>query len=293
MKKYQNLIKIYNNIKSDEFNEILLYLFESQCQSYFSQILAKYKNEYNEKCCDELLNKLSLGYLKKAIIILYENNEENNLLNLYAIAYLKTYCYYYVEINYKYFDKVNFEQINQLLTDKEEDNEIKSNIRKMRNIYIWRVYCKKFENYEQFMDFNFPEHNIPIYKELQEVIKKEEENDTPYIFSNCFISPKKINNYKEFLLKDIEQFKDITKENINKDFDSFYCYLVNKSLSYLYSKDKEKTIKDLNFIYNNTYDKIDFDEEGKKLYNILLNYDLFEKEIITNIYDDELKQDDF
>ena len=166
----------------------------------------------------------------------------------------------------------------------------------MRNIYIWRVYCKKFENYDQFMNFNFSERNIPIYKELQEVIKKEEKeekNVIPYIFNNCFISPKKINNYKEFLLKDIEQFKDITKENINKDFDSFYCFLVNKSLSYLYSKDKEKTIKDLNFIYNNTYNKIDFDEEGKRLYNILLNYDLFEKEIITNIYDDELKQDDF
>jgi len=36
--KYQNLIKIFNNIDSEEFNEILLFFLEGQCQSYFNEI---------------------------------------------------------------------------------------------------------------------------------------------------------------------------------------------------------------------------------------------------------------
>ena len=134
--KFKNLIKIYNNINFEEFNEILLFFLEGQCQSYFNSILIKYNNKYSENCCEELLLKLSLDYLKKAIQYLYENknNNVNNLLKLYAIAYLKTYCYYYVEINYNHFDKCNFEEINKLLNDKDENNIL---IRNIRNIYIW------------------------------------------------------------------------------------------------------------------------------------------------------------
>ena len=47
--KYENLINIFNGIKSEEFNEILLFFLEGQCQSYFIEILAKNKNEYSQK----------------------------------------------------------------------------------------------------------------------------------------------------------------------------------------------------------------------------------------------------
>ena len=140
MTKYQNLIKIYNSIASEEFNEILLYFFEGQCQSYFSEILLKYKNEYTEKCCEELISKLSLNYLEKAINYLNLHRNDDNLLKLYAIAYLKTFCYYYVEINYKNFDRCNFGEINKILFDKVEKNE---EIRKYINIYIYGDYIIK------------------------------------------------------------------------------------------------------------------------------------------------------
>ena len=64
---YKNLINICNNANSSEFNEILLYFFECQCQSYFLSILSKNDNKYTEKCCEKLLLSVSLGYLKKAI----------------------------------------------------------------------------------------------------------------------------------------------------------------------------------------------------------------------------------
>ena len=94
-----------------------------------------------KKCCEELLLKISLEYLKKAIQYTYEhkNNNDNNLLKLYAVAFIKTYCYYYVEINYNHFDKVNFEEINKVLDDKDENNEKIRNIRNTINIYIWRI----------------------------------------------------------------------------------------------------------------------------------------------------------
>ena len=146
-KKFKNLINIINNINSPEFNEILLYFLEGQCQIYFQTILANYKNEFNQKCCEELLLDVSLEYLKRSIQYLYEhkNKNQNNLLKLYSIAYIKIYCYYYVEINFNKFDNINWDIINRTLDDRDENNE---SIRKMRNLYIWRLYCKKFENFE-------------------------------------------------------------------------------------------------------------------------------------------------
>ena len=112
--KFKEFITICNEIKSPSFNEVLLNFFEGQCQTYFLEILNKYKNNYSEKCCEELLFNLSLSYLKKAIQYLDYNNN-NNILKLDAIAYIKTYFHFYVEINYNHFDKCNFDKINEVL----------------------------------------------------------------------------------------------------------------------------------------------------------------------------------
>ena len=169
-------------------------------------------------------------------------NNDNNLLKLYAVAFIKTYCYYYVEINYNHFDKVYFEEINKVLDDKDENNE---KIRNIRNIYIWRLYYKKFENFDQFKNFEFHKKNIPIYKELEEKIKLEEnKQNNNYIFKESFIS-KKNNEYYQKLLPEFNSFIlnqnykiELNFEDINNNFDSFYCILVNKLLSYLRSNDK-------------------------------------------------------
>ena len=297
--KYENLIKIFNNINSEEFNEILLFFLEGQCQSYFNDILTKNKNEFSAKCCEELLLKVSLEYLKKAIQYLYEhkNKNDNNLLKLYAIAYLKTYCHYYVEINYNHFDKCNFEDINKLFNDKDENNEA---LRNMRNIYIWRLYYKKFENFDQFKNFEFHKKNIPIYKELEEKIKAEEaKQSNNYIFKESFIT-KKNNDYYQILLPEINKFilqqnyeLKLNFEEINKNFDSFYSILVNKLLSYLRSNEKALYADKLKIIYDISNNKLNFGDEGKTLYKLLLNENSLQNEIFKKISDDPLTQDDF
>ena len=297
LSKYQNLIKIFNSLDSVEFNELLLFFLEELCQSYFNSILNKYNNKYSEKCCEELLLNLSIEYFKKAILYLYENknNNDNKLLKLYSIAYIKTYCYYYVEINYYHFDKCNFKEINNLLIDKDPNNE---KIRNIRNIYIWKLYYTKFENFEQFIKFDFSNRNIPIERELREKLKEEGQNNyAGYIFKESFVSEKWINYYKTILTK-IENYLNkgnklqLNFKDINNNFDAFYCLLVNKLLSYIYTNEKNIIIK-LKYIYQLSSDKINLCSEGKILYKYLLNEDLFHNDIVKKISDRPLSQEDF
>jgi len=299
LKKYKRLLEIFNKIDSQEFNELLLYFFECQCQIYFEEILKKYNYNYSEKCCENLLLKVSLGYLKEAIKFTYDNknNKDKNLLKLYSIAYIKTYCYYYVEINYSYYDKCRFDEINKVLFDKDENNKLINN---MRNIYIWRLYFKKFENFDKFRVFPFPEKNIPIYKELSDILQKEEEQGQPnYIFLNNFISLKNNDYFQNFNVQFSEfagsdkNIFNINFEEVNICFDGFYCILVNKIISYLYSNQKDKIKDKMKYIYEISNEKIQFNQEGKILYKYLLDEDLLQNNIIKKISDNPLTQDEF
>ena len=292
--KYKNIYNIYNKNPKD-FNEILLYILEIQCQSYFNLILKKYNHRYTENCCKEILLDLSLSYFKKAIQYLYEhiNNNDNNLLKLYAIAYIKSYCYYLVEINYEHFEKCNFDQINNLL---DNENEKINSIRNMIIIYILRLYFKKCKNYDKFQDFNFEERKFNI---LDKIMKEKEDKDI-YIFKESFIPKNNLDSYKTLSIE-IHKIINSKKINesifieINKNFDCFYSILSNKYLSFLYGNEdkKQKYIDNLKIIYELTNDKIDFGQEGKMLYKYLMNYDLLEKNIFYKITDKKFEQEEF
>ena len=296
--KYKKLIEIYNKIDSPEFNELLLYFFETQCQSYFEEILKNHNYKYTQKTCEDLLLKVSLGYLKEAIKFIYENknNKDKNLLKLYAIAYIKSYCFYYVEINYSYFDLCKFDEINMVFNDKDENNQT---VRNMRNIYIWRLYFKKFENFDQFQNFNFSQKNIPIYKELSDILQKEQEGQKNYVFQNSFISQK----YKEYYHKiqsQIDIFSSSDKNNleinfeeVNNNFDALYCILINKIISNLYTNQKEKIKSKMKYIYDISNNKIKLNEEAKTLYKYLLNEDLLQEKIVKKISEKPLTQEEF
>ena len=294
LKKYKNIIKICNELDSPEFNEILLYFFEVQCQSYFLAILNKFNNKYTEKSCEKLLLSLSFGYLKKAIQYLYENKNknDNNFLKLYAIAYVKTYSYFYVEISNDHFDKCKWEEINRLLNDRDENNQL---IRNMRNIYIWRLFCKKYENFEQFIN---SVQNLPIFEELKEKLKKEIDN-AKYIFKESFITQSSLPKYKKLSLQIEDKFiknqKDIKIDynEINDNFDLYYSILINKIISYTYGNDKGNIIKIMKNIYDSSYKEIKLGDEGKKLYKYLMNDDLFQNEIVNKISDKALTQEEF
>ena len=296
MKVFKNLINKCNSINSPELNEILLYFFEGQSQSYFASILKKFNNKYTEKSCEELLLHISLEYLKKAIQYLYEhkNNNDNNFLKLYAIAYLKTYCYYYVEIHFSNVEKFNYEKINNILFDKGEKNQL---IRNLRNIYIWRLFYKKYENFEKFINNNIVK-KIPIFNDLKEKIKKEQDN-AKYIFKESFITPNTLEIYKKLSIQINDKFIknvnniELNYDEINNNFDAYYSFIVNKIISYTYGNDRNYFLNIMKNIYNSSYRNIKLGEEGKQLYNYLLNDDLFQNEVIKKISDNPLTQDEF
>ena len=93
----------------------------------------------------------------------------------------------------------------------------------MRNIYIWRLFCKKFDNFELFIT---TVKNIPIFEELKEKIKKEIDN-AKYIFKESFITQKSLRNYKKLS----EQIDDIyinNKKDIKLDYNE-----INKNFDYI------------------------------------------------------------
>ena len=265
------------------------FFFEVQCQSYFQIILDGFKNEYSKICCNKLLLGVSLEYLKKSIQHLYENknNYENNLLKLYAIAYIKTYIYYYIEINYYYFDNINWEEINKVLFGKDEENEV---IRNMRNIYLWRLYYNKFENFDQFQNFDFKRKKITIFEELETKLL-EEKYKPKYFFKNSFINPNILEKYQKLILNYDKEVK-IDYNLLNNDFDLFYSFLVNKIISHICSNEKKNIINQMKNIYNESKDILKFNNEGKIFYEYLLNYDLFQKHIEKKISKIILHQND-
>ena len=198
------------------------------------KILENHGNKYTEDCCKELILGLSLDYLKKAVQHLYsnKNNNENNILKFYAIGYLKTYCHFYVYIHFKEFDKCKFQEINDFLYAPDEENEL---MIKVRNIYIWRLYCKHFQNFEQFKNYQFKD--LPNIKELQKLLLKDKAN-VKYIFKENFITPKVSADYFK-MASEFEDLKTLNFEKINENFDTFYCALINKVISYIYGDDDD------------------------------------------------------
>ena len=297
LSKFKNLIDFLNSLQSIELNESLLYFFEIQCQFYFSNILNLYYNQYSEKACENLLLKTSLSYLKKSLQYLYENKDinNNNILKIYAIAYIKTYFYYYVEINFNHNDKCNFNNINQLLIIKNKHYKL---LIKMRNIYIFRLYCKRFENFDQFKNFDFKQKNIPIYEDLLKKLNEEENEKKNYIFKNSFNNPNKFEIYKKFikLIDFLNDEDDKIKKNcikINENFDIFYCCLVNKMISYLYGNNKKLIIEKMKKLSNLILNEINLDKDGIILFNYLLDYNSFKEKAFKKISDVDLKQDEF
>ena len=286
--KIKNIINICNKINSEEFYQILLYFFEGLCQSYFFEILKKYNNEYTEECCNEMLNGLSLDYLKKAIQFKYENKDkdDNNLLKIYSISYIKSYCHFYVIIHKNYYEKCYWEEINKVLYNQNNNN---NGFIDMISIYILRLYYKTFQDFEEFLGYEIKK--IPILDEIIDKLKEESINEG-YVFNENLITPTIYESYKNILNNIRIENEDLNFDLINNNLDAFYCCLVNKTLSFKLGKNKEKIISKMKKIFEKTKEAIKLGEERKHLYEYLLIESLFSMEISNKISMEPLKQND-
>ena len=134
--------------------------------------------------------------------------------------------------------------------------------------------------------------------ELKEEIKKKQVI-VKYIFKESFITPNNLQIYKKFLIlldnKFIKKIDNIRLNycEINNNFDAYYSFLVNKIISFIYGNDKKHFINIMRKIYDSTYKKIKLGEEGLQLYSYLLDYNLFQNEIVKKISDNPLTQNEF
>ena len=290
--KYKNLYDIYNKINSNELDEIILYICETQCQEYFKNIYNLYGNQYNEETCEAILLNTSLRYLSKAIKYLkdVETNEKGNLnkiLKFLAIAYIKTYIHFYVEINLGFSNAINFNNIKDAFEYKIAQDKIFKNT---YIIYIWKKYCKKFENFNKFESFDFSKKKIPMQKEIFKKLEEEEKISqfSNYIFKESFIPINYQVQYSALAGNPLEPIFNF--EEINKNFDILYCFLVNKIISHLYSNNKAIFSTKMKTLYLTTNKRINFNQSGVQLYKNLL-YNL-EDSIFSKIADNPLNQID-
>ena len=93
---------------------------------------------------------------------------------------------------------------------------------------------------------------------------------------------------------DLDQKNEINFDEINNNFDLYYCFFVNKIISYLYDgKIRNEIIQKMKYIYDSSNKGLKMGEEGKKLYNYLLDNKLYEEKIVKKISDKQLSQGDF
>ena len=137
---------------------------------------------------------------------------------------------------------------------------------------------QKIWKFEQFQECNFKDKDVGIYQELIDILEKEKRG-VKYIFKESLINinKDKQEKYKK-LAFEFEKINEINYNDINNEFNLYYNFFVNKIISYLYDgKEKNQVIKTMKNIYDESKGVLKMGEEGKTLYNYLLNNNLYEK----------------
>ena len=288
LKKYKGIIKLCNELNSKILNEVLLHFFEGQCQLYFNKILNKYKNIYSQSCCKELLSGISSEYLIKAIKYLESNN---NLLKLYAIAYIKTYCYFYVEIYHEHYDCCNWQRVDKIFDVKDKKNKL---VRNMIYIYIWKLYYKKYENFEAFKIQNM----IPFIEQLKKNLNSEKEMKDIIMetFEPLIYDQKKFPDIQYYTFSNLENINTFTKKFNSSEENKKKYVLINSLLDVFFVEDIEriKYLNDINILSNLLRKKYSFKISREDAKNIKFKNELEEiKNFYNKIYNKNLSIEEF
>ena len=171
--KNNKYIIFFENIKSELFNQIILYHFELLLNQYFSQI-------YHEK---KIFNNT---HLAQALNYLNEPKINfSNIKKIFCIALIKVFIHYFSKIymNDKNKDKIlDIKNFELLIKSDEEISSLKYVIK----IYFFKcIYFNNFDNINKLTIYITSDNNFPFrddYMEYHKEIKKEN-----FIFENCFI----------------------------------------------------------------------------------------------------------
>ena len=240
----ENILENENEEIYNALSETLLYYFEKNSLMYFKNLFHnKEKIFFDNKDENPIVGPLKL--FKDCIKFLNNYNKENsyknnsykesknkNLNKLFCIAYIKTYCYTFIDL---------FESNNPIFERQSQSNIIKeiNNAKSLNQIisfYILKlIYYKNNENIDIFIDPEFiNKYKFNEYKCFQNI------NLSTNPFNYNYNNQKNKEIYEQFCSV-LEKYKDTNFEDIeigdfNKiktDIDIFYFSTYNLILSHL------------------------------------------------------------
>ena len=302
-------LELINKADNKTLNEILLNIFEKKINIYFEEIpkldeealSALFKNyyDYMKKFDDNVnqtlvLSNTSLEVFQDCIFVLEtiynerkekkEDNKNDLICELYAIAYIKIYMFKYITFTYKHYQLLtNYEEILKAI-----EGNGRTNVRKMIKIYAFKVFYYLINNYQDFKDYNYKNHQINFFDELKDTfIENKVAMLSYYMLPN---DKEKMEVFKEYFdkfdaykfdnfSKPINQFVDYIKNN---GIDNFYMIstdlIVSNLSSHNYTKDFNEYTKYSSFTKNLFNDpNINIPKITKDLFFLYSNDEVFNK----------------
>ena len=248
--------KILNNAKNEFLDEVIMNIFERKSSVYFESIpnlnsssleelFAKYYNDNKKAEIKNLTGIIfgnSLKIFKETIQFLDsitktkdEINENNHLIKLYSIVYVKMYLSKFVSFVFK-----NSKEIGDITKIIEIINKIKNeNFERVIKIYILKLFFNLMNNnFEQFQKYEYMK-GIDFIKEFD--IKKKD-NVKDIMLSFFFLPLDEEGDYKKYseelsLFAQNNNFdpsrKEIADLIVKDGIDTFLLVSINKVISNL------------------------------------------------------------
>ena len=285
---------------SKDFEELILYYFESKLTLIFNKIknnMDKEKNLYQ----NEVIN----NYLNQSIILLEKGfkNELNQINNkkisiLFSIAFIKCYLNNYIKYLYRYNQDIgNVDYINNDIIKGDKNNLFRTTLK----LYILKIFFYIFDSYKVFYQFNYESFQIDYFKneDIENIINKNNGNKDIYNKKNLYgfdylFLPLKIEEYKNIencLLNISLNCHNVNASNdlisyINNgiDLDSFFCVIINLLLSNYHNKfffESNEYQNIVNWLMNNINDN-KLNKINNLIKDILLIF------VDNNVYKDKI-----
>ena len=267
--KNDQYIKIINDKNNQRINELILYRFEIAFENHFKKII----NEKNKNLYSKLLSSKNL---EEATNFLYHekikiDKDLLNIINIYCIAYIKRFVFYYV-------DAILKEEGFQKLVERESIKKtlFAHDLQKVKIVkyYYLKLILKKWKNWEKLE--NLDSKGKAIINE--DFIKEIDSEKKDYQFLLLDIINEHFYSFLEQLFKN--KFNDDNKNSFNnmflKNYNYLYTLLSNLLLLSKYSNIKEERDEiNINYFDNLLISIIDYINQDNINENINKNIVLF------------------
>ena len=286
---------------SKDFEELLLYYFESKLTLIFNN---EKKHIENEKALYQ--NGAMKSYLRQSINLLEKEFTKSLSMNykrisiLFCLAFIKCFLNNYIKYLYNHNQELgDVNEININIIKSDSNNSFRTSLK----LYVLKLFFYNLGNYEDFSQFKYTNYQIDYLEDNDIINIKEKNNDIIdnmkkekiYGFDYLFL-PLKIEEYINIEKGLLYLYKNGNQDNISNDIiyninyivdmDSFLCAIINIFLSN-YQKNAFFECKEfqnidnwmMGSLNNDAFNKINY--LAKDLLLIFVDYNNYKNKILT------------